>query len=210
MSAERVIRVLVVDDHPVICEGLRSLASSIPDLDVVGAAQRAAEAVAEVSRLRPDIVLLDLCLPDVEELEAISMLHRAGFDGGIVVYSNYGGDLRIQRALSAGARGYFLKGTPADELMDGIRRVHRGGVSVSAGVRSELVRSIVQEALTEREIEVLRLIGEGLQNREIGKRLHISVPTVKSHVTSILAKLDARDRTHALSLALRRGLLLLP
>ncbi|MGD2113926.1 MAG: response regulator transcription factor [Acidobacteriota bacterium] len=210
MNVESVIRVLVVDDHPVVCEGLRSLVASIPDVEVVGTAQRASEAVEQVRRLGPDVVLLDLALPDVEELEAIGMLQQAGFDGGIVIYSNYGGDLRIQRTLSAGARGYFLKGTPADELIEGIRKVFRGEVAVSDGVGSELVLSVVHEPLTSRELEVLRLIGEGLQNREIGRRLHISVPTVKSHVTNILGKLDARDRTQALSIALRRGLLLPP
>jgi DNA-binding NarL/FixJ family response regulator len=203
---------MVVDDHPIVRQGLVSVLSDEEDLEVVGEASSGRQAVGMTSRLRPDVVLLDLEMPDVDGVEAIPQLLAVLPGLGVLVFTAYDTDERVLGAIRAGARGYLLKGASAEEIARGIRTVHAGGSYLEPRVASKLVAEVSSPrrtlgALSEREREVLHLVAEGLPTKQIAANLTISERTVKFHVTSIFRKLGADNRAQAVALAAQRGLL---
>jgi DNA-binding NarL/FixJ family response regulator len=206
------IRVLVADDHPMLREGLVAVLGTQPDFDVIGEAADGSEVVRLAETLRPDVILLDLEMPGVDGVAALEGLRDAGSEARAIVFTAYDTDERILRSLRAGARGYLLKGASRAEIFDAIRTVHSGGSLLGPAVTSRLLEHIEQgdersSDLTPRELEVLRLLARGLKNAEIADELFISERTVKFHVSSILAKLGADNRTEAARIAARRGLI---
>jgi DNA-binding NarL/FixJ family response regulator len=207
-----VIRVLVVDDHPIVRQGLVSVLGDEDDLEVVGEASSGREAVARVQRLRPDVVLLDLEMPDLDGVETIPQLLTLRPGLGIVVFTAYDTDEFVLGAVRAGARGYLLKGASAEEIARGIRAVHAGGSYLEPRVTSKLIAAVSSPrrgtlVLSAREREVLRLVADGLPTKQISASLSITERTVKFHVNSILRKLGADNRAQAVALAAQRGLL---
>jgi len=199
------IRILIVDDHPVLREGLTLIIESQPDFQVVAEAGTGKEAVALFQEYLPDITLMDLGLPDIPGIDVIKRLLAQHPDARIIVLTTYLGDVQALRALQAGAAGYLLKATLRRDLLDTIRAVHSGQRHVQSEVASELAQHAADQSLTEREIEVLRLIAKGCSNKIVADRLDITEDTVKGHVRNILEKLKANDRTHAVTIALHRG-----
>ena len=200
------IRIMVVEDHGVVRGGLVALLKTIPDFLVVAEAGNGREAVDRFKQHHPDITLMDLRLPEMGGVEAITQIRADSPGARIIVLTTFDGDEDIYRALQAGARGYLLKGMSADELMDAIRTVHGGGKRIPALVAERLAERMGGPALTNRELDVLRLIVAGNSNRDIGKELSISEATVKTHINSILSKLDVNDRTQAATTAIQRGI----
>ena len=201
------IRILTVDDHALLREGIAALLSTAADLAVVGAAATGREAVEQFRTLRPDVTLMDLQMPDMSGAEAISAIRAEFPDARIVVLTTYSGDAQISRALKAGACGYLLKNLVSEELIDTIRAVHAGRKTLAPDATFALAEHAMDEALTPAEIDVLRLIAAGNANKQIADRLDITEDTVKGRVRNILAKLDAHDRTHAVTIALKRGII---
>jgi DNA-binding NarL/FixJ family response regulator len=212
--AEGGVRILVADDHPMLREGLVAVLSTQPDFEVVGEAADGAEVVRLAGALRPDVILLDLEMPGVDGVEALEGLRDAGSEAHAIVFTAYDTDERILGALRAGARGYLLKGASRQEIFDAVRTVHAGGSLLEPGVTTRLLDHVREgeqrEPLTPRELEVMSLISEGLHNSEIAARLFVTERTVKFHVSSILAKLGADNRTEAVAIATRRGLIRMP
>jgi DNA-binding NarL/FixJ family response regulator len=200
------IQILVVDDHPLLREGIAALINGQPDMKLVAEASNGKEAVAQYRLHRPDVTLMDLQMPTMSGIETIIAIRAESPNARIIVLTTYGGDVQVVRALKAGARGY-VKGHVHKALLDTIRAVHAGQKRMSPEVAAELADHSGEEELTAREIAVLRLIGVGNSNKEIAAQLGISDETVKSHVTNILEKLGANDRTHAVTTALRRGII---
>jgi two-component system, NarL family, response regulator LiaR len=207
--AER-IRVLLVDDHAVVRQGLRSFLELQPDIEVVGEAAGATEALERAGDVSPDVVLLDLVLPDADGVEAIRRLTRLAPASRVLVLSSYLDDSRVFAAIQAGAAGYLLKDVQPDALAESIRQVHRGLPALHAKVVARLMHQAGESPsladFTQREREVLKLVAEGLSNKEIASRLFISEKTVKTHVSNVLQKLGVADRTQAALLAVRRRL----
>ena len=201
------IQVLTVDDHPLPRKGIVGLVNAESDMKVVAEASTGVEATKQFKQHRPDITLMDLQLPDISGIEAMIAIRQEFPEARIIVLTTYAGDVQVVRALKAGARGYLLKADVNEELLDTIRSVHAGHRSIHPEVAAELAEYTGKEALTVREIEVLRLIATGNANKEIGARLSVGEDTVKRHVTNILGKLDANDRTHAVTIALKRGII---
>jgi DNA-binding NarL/FixJ family response regulator len=213
--AEGGIRILVADDHPMLREGLVAVLSTQPDFEVVGEASDGSETVRLAETLLPDVILLDLEMPGVDGVAALEELRDAGSTSRAIVFTAYDTDQRILGALRAGARGYLLKGASRQEIFGAVRTVHAGGSLLEPGVTTRLLDHVREdreqpELLTPRELEVLLLISEGLHNSEIAERLFVTERTVKFHVSSILAKLGADNRTEAVALAARRGLIRMP
>jgi DNA-binding NarL/FixJ family response regulator len=209
--AEGRIRVLVADDHPMLREGLVAVLGTQADFDVVGEAADGSEVVRLAKKLQPDVILLDLEMPEVDGVAALERLREAGSEARTIVFTAYDTDERILRSLRAGARGYLLKGASRAEIFDAIRAVNSGGSLLGPAVTSRLLEHIEQgdersSDLTPRELEVLTLLARGLKNAEIADELFISERTVKFHVSSILAKLGAENRTEAARIAARSGL----
>ena len=200
------IRILVVDDHTVVRQGLVALLNTVPDLTVVAEASDGEQAVDAHRRHRPDVTLMDLRLPKLAGADAISVIRQESPGARIIVLTTFDGDEDIYRALQAGAKGYLLKGTDADELTAAIRSVYAGKSKIPAFVAEKLAERMGGPALTSRELEVLRRIVAGRSNKEIASDLHISEATVKTHINSLLSKLNVSDRTQAATTALQRGI----
>jgi DNA-binding NarL/FixJ family response regulator len=206
-SGSRPIRVLVIDDHPLLRDGIAALLGGQADMALIGQAGTGGEGVDQFRALRPDITLMDLQLPDKNGIDAIMAIRRLDPDARVIVLTTYSGDVQAVRAMEAGARAYLLKNTLHKELLDTIRAVHRGHKTMSPSIAAELAEHSSQDALTPKEVDVLRLIAEGHANKEIATRLAITEETVKSRVKNILAKLQANDRTHAVTIGLKRGII---
>jgi DNA-binding NarL/FixJ family response regulator len=201
------IQILAVDDHPLLRGGVAALIAAESDMVLVGEASSGQEAIQEFRRLKPDVTLMDVQMPNVDGIDAIIAI-RSGFPSArIIVLTTYEGDFLAKRALKAGAHAYVLKSLVRKDLLDTIRLVHRGARRVDPEIAEQIATSMSDDALSEREIEVLSLIAAGESNKVVAANLRISEETVKSHVRSILAKLGASDRTHAVTLALRRGII---
>ena len=209
MSVSERIRILCVDDHPLFREGIATVVTHERDLELVATAGTGKEAVERFREHRPDITLMDLRLPDMSGISAIAAIREEFSDARVIVVTTFEGDYDVQRALTAGAFGYLLKTAPLDELVGIIRKVHAGRKHLPAALAENMAVYIGGESLTEREVEVLRRIAEGDRNRDISERLSISEDTVKVHVKRILEKLGAKDRTQAVAIGLRRGIITL-
>ena len=201
------IRVLCVDDHPVVRQGVAGLISTQADMEVVAEATNGSEAIEQFRRHRPDITLMDLQMPEMGGLDAIGAIRGEFPDARIVVLTTYTGDVQALRAIKAGARGYLLKNALHKELLDTIRAVHAGKKALSAEVTFDLAEHATDDALTPAEIRVLRLIAQGSANKEIAAQLRLSEETVKGQVRNILSKLGAKDRTHAAMIGFKRGII---
>lgn len=206
MTGTDPIRVLLVDDHPVVREGLAAIIERQPDFVLAGEAADGGGAIAQYERLHPDVVLMDLRLPNVSGEAAIREIRRLDPAARIIALTGLDSDGAVFSALQAGACGYLLKDAPREELVEGIRAAHAGLRVLAVGVGQRLAERMSRPELTERELEVLQLMTSGLTNREIAVRFRITEGTVKSHINRILAKLEADDRTQAVTTALRRGL----
>ena len=206
MNHSKRIRILIVDDHLVVRMGLRSLIDSQPDMVVVAEAATGRETIERFRETKPDVVLMDLRMPDIGGVEATGAICGEFPNAHVLVLTTYDGDENIYRALQAGARGYLLKDIPRDEFLNAVRAVHTGQYFVPPVVAARLAQRVPALELSDREVEVLRLIVEGLSNKEIAVALSITESTVKNHVNSILAKLKVKDRTQAATTALRRGI----
>ncbi len=201
------IRVFSVDDHPLLREGIAALINNQPDMVLAGQAATGAEALQMFKELRPDVMLLDLRLPDMSGIDVLIAIRTEFPEARVIMLTTFEGDVEIHRALQAGARGYLLKNMPPSELLDVIRQVHAGKKRIPAAIASQLAEHMSDETLTEREVEVLREVAGGNKNRDIANRLFISEETVKVHIKHIMEKLGAADRTQAVTIGVRRGII---
>ena len=206
-SVPNLIRILTVDDHPILRKGLAALVNAEPDMKLVAEAANGKDAVEAFRSHQPDVTLMDLQMPGLDGIQAIEVICSEFPQARIIVLTTYTGDAQVMRALKAGARAFVLKGHVLDELLDTIRAVHAGKKRIPSDVAAELADHATDDALTEREIDVLRLIGAGNGNKQIAYELSISEATVKSRVTNILSKLGANDRAHAVTIGLKRGII---
>jgi DNA-binding NarL/FixJ family response regulator len=207
MSDTSPIRILTVDDHPVLREGIAAMLASEPDMVVVAEAGNGAEAIEQFRTHRPDVTLMDLQMPLVSGTDAILTIRQHFPEARIIVLTTYSGDAQVARALKAGASAYLLKGMLRKELVETIRTVHGGHKRIPPDIAAEMAEHFEDNELTPREIEVLRHVAAGNANKMVADNLGISEETVKAHVRSILSKLDANDRTHAVTIALKRGII---
>ena len=207
MTAKRPIRVLTVDDHPVLREGIAAILGSEADVAVVAEASNGHEAIEQFRTHRPDVILMDLQMPVMNGIDAILAIRKDSPDARIIVLTTYSGDAQAARALRAGASGYLLKSMLRKELAETIRSVHAGKRKILPEVAMEMAEHHADDALTDREIDVLRQVAAGNANKIVADNLAISEETVKVHMKSILSKLGASDRTHAVTIALKRGII---
>jgi DNA-binding NarL/FixJ family response regulator len=207
MTEQARIRVLSVDDHPLMREGIAAIVNSQPDMAIVAQAATGSEGVEMYRLHRPDVTLMDLRLPDMSGIDALARIRAESAGARVIMLTTFEGDVEIQRALKAGARGYLLKSSPPDELVKTIRHVHEGKKGIPPHVAAHLAEHLSDEDLTGREVEVLRHVAEGRRNRDIAEKLFISEETVKVHVKHIMDKLGASDRTQAVAIAVRRGII---
>ncbi|HEY8563121.1 MAG TPA: response regulator transcription factor [Pyrinomonadaceae bacterium] len=207
MSEEKIIRVLSVDDHPLMHEGIAALINNQPDMTLVAEASDGRSALERFRAHQPDVTLMDLRLPDMSGIEAMASILKEFPKARVIILTMFEGDVEIQRALKAGARGYMLKTMPPKELIKVIRRVHAGKKHIPPEIAANLAEHFSNDQLTPRETEVLAQIAEGNRNRDIAERLFISEETVKVHIKHIMDKLGASDRTQAVAIAIRRGII---
>ena len=207
MRANKAIRILTVDDHPVLREGIATILASEPDMVLVAEANDGREALEQFRTYRPDVTLMDLQMPVMGGSEAIAAIRKDFPDARIIVLTTYSGDAQAERAFRAGAYGYLLKSMLRNELVETIRTVHGGRKRMPPEIAVELVEHRGDDALSEREIEVLRQLASGNSNKMIADNLGLAEETIKAHMRSILSKLGANDRTHALAIALKRGII---
>jgi len=206
-STHSLIRILTVDDHPLLRKGIAALVNAEPDMKLVAEASNGEEAIEAFRSHRPDVTLMDLQMPGLNGLEAISRIRSEFPDARIIVLTTYTGDIQVLRALKAGARAYILKGHVHKELLEAVRAVHAGQKRIPPDIAAELAEHAMDDELTEREIDVLKLVAAGNGNKQIADQLSIGEATVKSHVTNILSKLGANDRSHAVTIGLKRGII---
>lgn len=207
MSEPGRIRVFCVDDHPLLREGIATIINSQPDIQLVAETATGREAIQKYGEHQPDVTLMDLRLPDMSGIDALIAIRVEYPEARIIMLTTFEGDVEVQRALQAGARGYLLKTMPPKELLEAIRQVHAGKKRIPPELAAQLAEHLGDEALTEREIEVLRHVAGGNRNRDIGEQLFISEETVKVHLKHIMEKLCATDRTQAVAIAVRRGII---
>ena len=207
MTANSPIRILSVDDHPMLREGIAAVLVGEPDMMLVAEASNGREAVEQFRAHRPDVTLMDVQMPEVNGIDAILKIREEFPDARIIVLTTYGGDAQAARAFKAGAAGYLLKNMVRKELIDTIRTVHAGKKRIPPEIAVELAEHHSDDALTEREIDVLREVAAGNANKMVAQRLKVSEETVKAHMKNILSKLGANDRTHAVTIALKRGII---
>ena len=207
MSSKRKIRIFSVDDHPLLREGIAAIINSQDDMVIVAQASTGHEAIRLFREHRPDVTLMDLRMPDISGIDALSAILGEFPDARIVMLTTFEGDVEIQRSLAAGARGYVLKNMPPKELVEVVRQVHAGKKRIPQEIAAQLAEHIADEPLTGREVDVLQHVASGNRNREIAEHLMISEETVKVHVKHIMEKLGANDRTAAVTIAVRRGII---
>jgi DNA-binding NarL/FixJ family response regulator len=210
VTEDRTIRILAVDDHPLLREGIGALVAAEPDIELVGACSTGREAIQQFRALRPDVTLMDLQMPEMSGIDAIMAIRDEFPDARILVLTTFSGDMQVLRAIKAGAAGYVLKEGLHKNLLDIIRSVHSGRRTLSPEASAQLADHFGDEALTDVEIDVLRLIAAGYANKQIADRLQVAESTVKNRVQNILAKLGASDRTHAAVIGVKRGIIDLP
>ncbi|HEY1755544.1 MAG TPA: response regulator transcription factor [Bryobacteraceae bacterium] len=201
------IRVLTVDDHALLRDGIAALIGNQADMELVGEASNGREAIEAFRQHRPDVTLMDLQMPEMGGIDALSAIRGEFPEARIIVLTTYAGDVQVFRALKAGARGFLLKGLLRKELLETIRAVHAGQKRLPPEIAAEIAEHATDDTLTPREIDVLRLIAGGNANKEIAAQLSLTEETVKGHVKNILAKLEANDRTHAVTIGLKRGII---
>jgi DNA-binding NarL/FixJ family response regulator len=209
----RLIRLLIADDHPVVRDGLRAMLATQPDMELVGEAATGTQAVAQARALRPDVVLMDLQMPELDGPDAIATLREQAPEVRVLVLTTYGTDADITRAVDAGATGYLLKDAPREQLFGAIRAAARGESVLSPLVATRVLgrmRAPAEEALSPRELEILQAVARGLSNKAIGRQLYVSEATVKTHLLRVFSKLGVDDRTAAVTVALERGIIRLP
>ena len=207
MSDEARIRVLGVDDHPLLNEGIATIINSQPDMQLVAQATSGSDAVRQFRQHQPDVTLMDLRLPDMSGIDTMIAIRAEFPEARIIMLTTFQGDVEIQRALQAGARGYLLKSMPPKDMVAVIRQVHAGKKRIPSEIVAHLAEHMGEEDLTSRELEVLRHIAGGNRNRDIAERLFVAEETVKVHVKHIMDKLGAKDRTEAVAIAVRRGII---
>jgi len=207
MTDDTRIRVFSVDDHALLREGIAAIITSEPDMTLVAQAATGREAIRMFAQHRPDVTLMDLRLPDMSGIDAIIAIRAEASDARIIVLTTFEGDVEMQRALEAGARGYLLKSMPPKDMVAAIRQVHAGRKSIPAEVATQLAEHLADETLTPREVDVLSRVAGGNRNRDIADQLSISEETVKVHMKHIMDKLGASDRTQAVAIAIRRGII---
>lgn len=206
-NTHNLIRILTVDDHPLLRKGIAALVNAEPDLKLVAEASNGEEAIEAFRSHRPDVTLMDLQMPGIDGLGAIARIRDEFPNARIIVLTTYTGDTQVLRALRAGARAYLLKGHVHKELLETIRAVHAGQKRIPPDIAAELAEHAMDDELTEREIDVLKLVAAGNANKHIADQLSIGEATVKSHVSNILSKLGANDRSHAVTIGLKRGII---
>ena len=207
MAGLNTIRILCVDDHPLVRDGIAFAVNQQKDMELVGEATNGVEAIAAFRQLRPDITLMDLQMPEMNGIDATAAIREEFPNARIVMLTTYSGDIQASRALKMGAVGYLLKGMLRTELIDTIRAVHAGHRRIPPEIASGIAEHYAADALSMREVEVLRSVAAGCSNKVIADKLFISEDTVKGHMKNILAKLQASDRTHAVMIAIKRGFL---
>jgi len=207
MSVPTPIRVLCVDDHPLLREGITAIINSQPDMQMAGEAHSGTEAIQKFRELKPDVTLMDLRLPDISGIDALIAIRSENSEARVIMLTTFEGDVEIQRALGAGARAYVLKNMPPRELIDVIRQVHAGKKRIPNEIAAQLAEHLSDEGLTDREVDVLKHVAEGNRNKDIAELLFISEETVKVHVKHIMEKLGANDRTQAVAIGVRRGII---
>jgi DNA-binding NarL/FixJ family response regulator len=207
MNESAHIRILCVDDHPLVHEGIATVIRNQPDMMLIAEAFNGRDAIQKFREHLPDITLLDLRLPDMSGIDSMSAIRTEFPDARVIILTTFEGDVEIQRALAAGARAYVLKSMPPKELVDVIRKVHAGKKPISTQIAAQLAEHYGDESLTEREVDVLRQIAGGNRNRDIAEKLFISEETVKVHIKHVMEKLGASDRTQAVAIGVRRGII---